>query len=80
MHIPLVDCKPLYWLLWPSVRTSDTVVFYHLSMFLWHVALNRGRRREIFSSSETVMLMFRGVSIAKCCTCSGLISHHFNCK
>src|SRR5262249_12028317 len=44
--------KVLYWLLWPSVqltvRTSGTVVFSHLSMFLWHVVPNRGRRRENF--------------------------------
>jgi hypothetical protein len=64
MHIPLVDCKPLYWLLWPSVqlsvRTSDTVVFYlwWLLGYLFHKHALMMTTTPLFSSLSTSWARF----------------------
>jgi hypothetical protein len=61
MHIPLVDCKPLYWLLWPSVqlsvRTSNTMVFYlwWLLGYLFHKNALMMTTTPLFSSLIHIM-------------------------
>jgi hypothetical protein len=45
----LLLLQELYWLLQTSVRKIDSLVFQHPPIFLCHVILNHGRRKEIFS-------------------------------
>jgi hypothetical protein len=46
----------LYWLLQPSVRKIDSLVFQHPPTFLCHVILNHGRSRKIFLLYERMAL------------------------
>src|SRR5437588_9264385 len=50
--IKLLESLGLYWLLQTSVRKIDSLVFHHPPLFLCHVILNHGRRREIFLLHE----------------------------